>query len=185
MARSTTVSVYFEAASDLAVNTPDQQVVSSRYQLDGQPVLRMGSRDQAMLAKRGDDLRIDWGYLYLAADQTGGRFRISGSASRPARAFVEHGPPARFGQLSPMPRPRRATRPPSLAFGIALGNVSSRPVSRYLMLAYDDLYSIQYFERRERPYWRRNGMDAAELLRMGRRGSRFPASSAARRSTTS
>ena len=50
-----------------------------------------------------------------------------------------------------------------------LGKVASQPVSRYLMIAYDDVYSIEYFERRERAWWRRNGADAAELLRMGRR----------------
>jgi len=56
-------AVYFEAASDLVVNTADQPSLASRYQLEGQPVLRMGSREQPVLAKRGDDLRIDWGYL--------------------------------------------------------------------------------------------------------------------------
>ena len=43
------------------------------------------------------------------------------------------------------------------ALGVDLGKVAPRPVSRYLMLAYDDLYSIEYFQRRERAWWRRNG----------------------------
>ena len=33
------------------------------------------------------------------------------------------------------------------------------------MLAYDDEYSIQYFKKNLRPYWRRNGDDAAALLK--------------------
>jgi hypothetical protein len=33
------------------------------------------------------------------------------------------------------------------------------------MLAYDDGYSIQYFKKNLRPYWRRNGDDAAALLK--------------------
>ena len=33
------------------------------------------------------------------------------------------------------------------------------------MLAYDDEYSIQYFKQNLRPYWRRNGDDAAALLK--------------------
>ena len=41
---------------------------------------------------------------------------------------------------------------------------SSEPVSRWLMLAYDDLYSIQYMRKNLRPYWRRNGWEAADLL---------------------
>ena len=37
------------------------------------------------------------------------------------------------------------------------GNVSAQPVSRWLMLAYDDEFSIQYMKKNLRPYWRRNG----------------------------
>ena len=32
------------------------------------------------------------------------------------------------------------------------------------MLAYDDEFSIQYMKKNLRPYWRRNGDDAAALL---------------------
>ena len=161
-------AIYFEAASDLVVNTADQPVVSARYQLDGQPVLRMGSRDQPMLAKRGDDLRIDWGYLYLAADKPDGATEMTGWRQQARAAFDSTGrlPDSdNFADAGAAPRGAVSV----LAYSIALGRVSARPVSRYLMIAYDDLYSIEYFERRERPWWRRKGADAAELLRAGRR----------------
>ena len=45
-----------------------------------------------------------------------------------------------------------------------LGTVREQPVSRWLILAYDDLYSIQYMKQNLRPYWRRNGWEAADLL---------------------
>ncbi len=160
------VSVYFEAASDLVVNTADQPVVYSRFQLDGQPLLRMGSRDQPVLAKRGDDLRIDWGYLYLAADRPEGVSEVSGLRQQARSAFETTGRLPDSDTFSDT-APRNAVN--VLAYSFALGRVGPRPVSRYLMLAYDDLYSIEYFERRERPWWRRKGADAAELLRMGRR----------------
>ena len=35
-----------------------------------------------------------------------------------------------------------------------------------LLLAYDDIYAIEYLGTKLRPYWRRNGMDAAALLQM-------------------
>ena len=51
-----------------------------------------------------------------------------------------------------------------MAFVFDLGQVGAEPVSRHLLLAYDDLYSIEYFHQRLRPYWRRNGAQASDLL---------------------
>jgi hypothetical protein len=161
-------AVYFDAASDLVVNTPDQPVWSARFQVDGQPVLRMGSREQPVLAKRGDDLRIDWGYLYLAADKPEGVTEAIASSPQGRAAFTAMGRLPDSDDLFDGPRGGRAPAP-VLAFSMNLGKIASRPVSRYLMIAYDDIYAIEYFERRERAWWRRNGADAAELLRMGRR----------------
>ena len=61
------IQIYFDAGSDISVNTRDQAVVSSRYRVNGQEVLRVGTRQQSILEKSGDDLRIDWGYLYTLA----------------------------------------------------------------------------------------------------------------------
>jgi hypothetical protein len=152
------VSVYFEAGADLVVNTPDQAVLAARYQLDGQPTLRMGSRDQAVLAKRGDDLRIDWGYLYLAADRAEGTTQATVDRNAARAAFETDG---KLPDSDDLATPRN----PVLAYAIDF----PRPGTRYLMLAYDDLYSIEYFQRRERAWWRRKGADAADLLRWGRR----------------
>lgn len=62
------VSLGFEAFAEIAVNTANQEVVFSNPKLD--PSLRgvrVGSVEQPILLKKGDDIRIDWGYLYLAA----------------------------------------------------------------------------------------------------------------------
>src|SRR5450432_1104346 len=158
------VEVYFDAASDLVVNTPDQAVLAGRYQLDGLPLLRMGSREQAVLARRGDDLRIDWGYLYLAADKAEGVTTFAGDRALARAAFDASG---RLPDSDELGEVRRGG--PVLACGIALGKVNVSPVARYLMLAYDDLYAIEYFERKERAWWRRNGATAADLVRSARR----------------
>ena len=107
------VSIYFEAGGDLVVNTPDQPVLASRYQLDGQPVLRMGSREQAVLAKRGDDLRIDWGYLYLAADRAEG-------VTRPLSIATRRAPRSRPTASCPTRDDLATPRNPVLADTIAL-----------------------------------------------------------------
>jgi hypothetical protein len=158
------VEIYFDAASDLVVNTPDQAVLAARYQLDGLPLLRMGSREQPVLAKRGDDLRIDWGYLYLAADKAEGVTTFAGDRAQARAAFDASG---RLPDSDELGDVRRGG--PVLAYGVALGKVGASPVTRYLMLAYDDLYAIEYFERKERAWWRRNGATAADLVRSARR----------------
>ncbi|MGA2145014.1 MAG: DUF4965 domain-containing protein [Bryobacteraceae bacterium] len=160
------LELYFDAASDLVVNTPDQPVWWGRYSLDGQTVLRMGSREQPVLKRRGDDVRIDWGYLYLATDG-----RPASSVILPhseARTYFEtHGALPSSDDLSDGSASARS--PEALAVSFDLGSVAATPVSRYAILAYDDLYSIEYFHRAERPWWRRNGASAAELLNNARR----------------
>ena len=109
------VTIYFDAGSDLVVNTPDQPVTWSRYLLDGQPVLRMGSREQPVLAKRGDDLRIDWGYLYLAADRADGVSFAGIGHVDAMRAFQADGTLPNTDDFSDPPPPRRG---PGLALAV-------------------------------------------------------------------
>src|SRR5258708_3701377 len=58
--------VYFDASSEIAVNTSDQPVNWSRLQTNGLRALRIGSPGQPMLQKSGYNVRIDWGYFYVA-----------------------------------------------------------------------------------------------------------------------
>ena len=125
-----TVQIDFGCSGLLAVDTPQQETVWDRPQVDGLLVSRVGAKTQRVLARRGDDLRIDWGYAYLAAP------------AEPRTQLIEDGL-VRFD----------------------LGQVTKRTVACHAMLAYDDLYSIRYFEERLRPYWRRSGWETADLLK--------------------
>ena len=65
------VSLYFDATGEWVVNKSEQPVVWGRYHVGDMKVMRIGSKDQAVLAKSGDNLRIDWGYLTLAIPTQG------------------------------------------------------------------------------------------------------------------
>ncbi|MBV9848092.1 MAG: DUF4965 domain-containing protein [Armatimonadetes bacterium] len=160
--RSHDVSLYFHALSEWVVNTPDQPVVSARYRLAGLDVLSLGSQQQAVLEKAGDNLRIDWGYLYLAVPRDAGAATALANAGAARRAFVETGAVPAADEIG-TPRPAH-NRWPVLACSLALGDVGADAVSRHVLLAYDDIFSIEYFHRRERPYWRRQDTDAGALL---------------------
>jgi hypothetical protein len=158
------VSVYFSASAELAVNVPEQRVVWSREALAGLTALRVGSEEQPILRKKGDDLRIDWGYAYVAAKANESK-AAAGSDSACSRAFVSEGklPETDDGRM-----PRASNdEPPVLAFVLDLGTVADESTSRHLLLAYDDISAITYFRHNLRPYWRRNGAQAGDLLTRG------------------
>ncbi len=161
------VDIYLHVQGEWVVNTADQAVVSSRYCLPELDVLQMGSARQPILEKSGDNLRIDWGYLYLAVPTGVNSDTALTLATLGREAFIATGilPPA--DEIA-------AARPvhdgwPVLACALSLGTVADTPVSRHVLLAYDDIFSIEYFYRKVRPYWRRNGMEIAELLQLAAR----------------
>jgi hypothetical protein len=167
-AKRHSVSFYQDATAEWAVNTTDQKVTWSRYKVGDMSVLRMGSQEQPILEKKGDNLRIDWGYLYLAAkdeDSKTDSILAGGTLSR--RTFAESG---HLPEADDLRMPRSANDDwPVAAFAFDMGEVGEKPVSRTLLLAYDDLFSIEYLNRRLRPYWRKNGWEAADLLRAAER----------------
>ncbi len=145
----------------LAVNTPDQPVTWARESVGPLTVLRVGSQDQEVLRKKGDDLRIDWGHAYLAADGSQA-LGSAGDASALSAAFATDG---KLPSTDDPRQPRPANdASPSLAMAYDLGNVSAQAIRRQAMLAYDDGFSITYFRKALKPYWRRKGADAAGLL---------------------
>ncbi len=160
------VTIYLDAGSELVVNTPDEGVQWGRFLLDGRTVLRMGSRSQAVLERVGDDVRIDWGYLYLAPDRAEGSSETAARRPQLLSTFEKNGTLPDSDDLTEYHGARR-TGTPALATAIRFGRVGTQTASRYVMVAYDDLYSLEYFERKVRPWWRRNGKGAADLLRSG------------------
>jgi len=64
------VQLYFDCSGEIAVNNTDQNLKWDSPAIDGLQTVRIGSADQPILKKRGDDLRIDWGYAYLSVPNT-------------------------------------------------------------------------------------------------------------------
>ncbi len=156
------VAFYFDASGEIAVNTPDQKVTWSRLKSPGLEVLSFGSQEQPVLDKKGDDLRIDWGYFYLALPSGPGVDTCLAAADSCRNAFAKDGKLPVHDDMS-MPRSVDDLYPVAAA-AVDFGRAGAAPVSRTLMLAYDDRFSIEYFYRKLRPYWRRNGWEAADLL---------------------
>ncbi len=155
------VEIYFDAGAEISVNTRDEPVVWSRFRLNGQEVLRVGSRRQDMLEKSGDDLRIDWGYLYTVAPG-GGTWQVATTRPVALKSFLASGRVPLNDDLRSFQPYAQSTVVLAHSFAFTLND--ARPESFYLVLAYDDEFSIEYLNRRLRPYWRRKGDGVAELL---------------------
>ncbi|WP_367870703.1 DUF4965 domain-containing protein [Luteolibacter sp. Populi] len=154
------VSVFFGASGELTVNTPDQDVTWNDASEGGLAVVRMGSKDQQVLQKKGDDQRIDWGYVYLAAPADATASYGFAKTQDLATAFADKGLASGKGAKG------EAGRADEAGAGIELKafQVGAQPVSKWLMIAYDDIYAIQYNHKNLRPFWRRNGWEAKDLL---------------------
>jgi hypothetical protein len=157
------VSLYLDCSGEWAVDRPQQAILWGRYKVGPIEVLRVGTKDQAVLARAGDNLRIDWGYFNLAVPLTQGRSTVMASDRAARERFIATGGLPPDDDLR-MPRPANDNWP-VLACVYHLGQVGANPVQRNVLLAYDDQYSIEYFEAKLRPWWRRNGMEFPALLR--------------------
>ena len=156
------VQIEFDASAQLAVNTPDQRVNVGRYEFGPVTALRAAAAEQKVLARAGDNLRIEWGALYLAAPhgQAGAETRLMLPSDR--GAFLKKGK-LPDQDLSDQPGPPDQEMP-VLAAAFDFGKVVAAPQERMLMLAYDDEWSIEFLNRRLRPLWRQRGLDTAGLL---------------------
>ncbi len=140
------VQLYLEASPAWALDQPYQESASESFEADGLIYLKSGSKEQPVLAKAGDDLRIDWGYFYLVAESENTSARIGRSTTlRSDFANGVNEPGATTGENGDG----------RMALIRDLGQAEQ--VSGKVMIGYDDGYSIQYFGENLRPYWNRAG----------------------------
>lgn len=156
------VSLYLDLTGAWAVNLPHEKVTWQRRRLDGLAVLSMRSVEQPILAKAGDDLRIDWGTVFLAVP-TAQSEALVGDIDFCRDGFITDG---RLSDANLLPMPRKTTYWGEAVLAVRLDlDCSGRNASRgYAIIAYDDEYSVEYFGNWLRPWWRRNGADAETML---------------------
>lgn len=148
------VQIYFETTPEWAVNKVGQLVDFDRFEKNGITYLKTGTKEQPILKRKGDDVRIDWGYLYLAG--ANGESMVLGDYFETKKEFKENGTIAASADKSAL-SPDMIKQMSVLAYNQDLGRVSAASVGGYMMIGYDDVYSIQYFKENLKPYWSKNG----------------------------
>ena len=145
------VQLYYSTSSAIAVNHDKQQVTWTRKTFGPLTALKIGSTTQNYFDISGDPVGLDWGYIYTAA---AGKQSTSCLAAngRCINDFMVHG---RLPQTDSTNKPRAVSAgEPVEAFAFNLGKVTHTAVARHVMVAYDEVYSIDYFGQYQRPYWR-------------------------------
>ena len=111
---------------------------------------KTGTTAQPILGMRGDDVRIDWGYFYLASATRQNSSIGIGDFKDMKKAFSEQG----FFSTEKIMAPSNSEQ--SLGYVDNLGKVSS-PASGFAMIGYDDIYAIQYYGDNRMAYWKHDG----------------------------
>ncbi|MDP4208706.1 MAG: DUF4965 domain-containing protein [Bacteroidota bacterium] len=149
------VQIYFDATPEWAVNVSSQPVTSDRQEANGLVFLKTGTKEQKVLGKKGDDVRIDWGYFYLTGKSDKSVSTSVGESHAVKKMFAGMG--AVSNNVDSKLPEKMAEKMPVLAYSQKLGKVGATVVSDYFMIGYDDIQSIQYFGNNLLPYWKQVG----------------------------
>ena len=136
-------------SSLLAVNKAGQPNVSTIESHGGTKYLKSGTIEQPILAKTGDGICIDWGYLYLP--DINGEVCIT-DIEQLKSTFTTTGRLPEGKQRVVAQKPNEA---PVLAYRHDFGRVSQ--ASSFALIGYDEIWDIEYFYKRYKGYWAHEG----------------------------
>ena len=159
------VKLYLGASSDIAANVASQKMTAAAYQSNNLSILKTGTQEQAVLAKQGDDLRIDWGYFYMAAPQTKNVQQGIGVLGDAVESF-------KSGKSISSPGNKEG-KSLFLNTVIDLGKTGKNKKTTFLMLGFDDVYPVQYFGQNLKPWWQQDSIQTFEKL-LSKAGKAYP-----------
>ena len=155
-----TVQIHYDNTAELVVNNvKTEQVTWASEKIEDIDTMKVGSVEQPVLWKKGDGVRINWGYAYVAVPASQKGKTLIAAADEARQSFDKEAPAAAN-------TPVEASKAPVLSVKFNLGKVGSKPVSRWLMLAYDDVYAAQYFHKNLKAYWKKDGAEIGDLLKV-------------------
>lgn len=141
------VQVFIGGSSNIAANNLKQKTKIEQYKLNSRQLLKAGTVEQPVLQKKGDDVRIDWGYMYFSVPDDPAIKQHSAGFEESLENFLLRG---QVGSPA-----KRVTEGADvlLANLWLLGNVGAKPVSKTLLIGYNDRLSVQFFGQNLRGWW--------------------------------
>ncbi|MDJ1495322.1 DUF4965 domain-containing protein [Cytophagaceae bacterium DM2B3-1] len=156
------VQLYFDASAELAVNNSEQTVIGKRSSNETLHILSAGTQSQKMLQTKGDNVRIDWGYVYVAAGKSPQTTTVITEAPKAHAAFTQTGILPKTDDA--LTAREVGGQPTVLAISYSLGKVANSPVSAHVLVGYDDIQSVEFFKTPLKAWWRRNSGTSFEKM---------------------
>lgn len=150
------VKIYLGASSDIAANIASQKMTAEAITSNNLSILKTGTLEQPVLVKKGDDLRIDWGYLYVATPQSKKVQQSMGTLPDAVQSFRNDKALAATA--------KKEGKSIFLNTVIDLGKTGKKAKSAFVMLGYNDLYPVQYFGQNLRPWWQQDSLQTFENI---------------------
>lgn len=144
------IEIYFDINSEAAVNTPDQTLIVTKYENGAY----CGRGEKDILSVSGDDQRIDWGYLHIFSKDHRVTVRELDSV---ASEFAFRGRYA--GEIKEFESEEQfAVRDKFVSMGLKKKfTIGTSSYKNFICVAYDDIHSIQYFDKQIDAYYKKNG----------------------------
>lgn len=139
------VSLELEVSSDLVVDRSGENVNGTVSTINGLQVAKIGSQAQKILKRTGDNVRMDWGYLYVAVPNEKNNsilFSNKNTQNVPSDQLDAN-------------------------VHLNYGSIGSTDVSKTIALGCDELYSLQYFHQDLKPYWTKYFANVPTMLADG------------------
>lgn len=148
------VQIYFETTPEMAVREESQPTVATTFSHNGINYAKGGTISQAICDRAGDQICCDWGYVYVAGAEGNTRTVGMGDYYKMKNQFITTGSiPAGGDKVTTNGRNH-----PAMAFCENLGTVTkAEPATGFMMMGYDDIYSIKYMYRLYSGYWAHDG----------------------------
>ncbi len=152
------VTIYFGVSSGLAVNKSSEEVSAEKYSKGSLAILKAGTKAQPVLKTKGDDVRINWGYVYVAGKKDEKASYNILSSQELIKNFTESAPLSAPGTTG--------ISPGNIYLGtqISMGKTGPQAVSKTILVGYDDLFSFQYFGTNCKAWWKKKFSSMDQLL---------------------
>lgn len=147
------VQIYVGASSAIAANKGSEEMVATGYTTPNLNVLKIGTIEQPILQKSGDDLRIDWGYAYIAANKYHSKQSVQ-SINDASQDFISN--KSGMNESKVITSKSSTTQGRNLSINTIFNPDTARDTEtdHVLLVAYDEIKAIQYFKESLDPWWK-------------------------------